>query len=393
MFEDKTKKTSLILLAFSIMFIIGFTGNMRGILLPAIKSSLAINYSSIGTMIIVSGLGYMSSTFINGFLCDKFGHKKVLAFGFALVFLGLVGLGFTRSFTILLLTMAILYLGLGSFDIALNSLTPRIFTVNTAIMVSFMHVFYGLGSAFSPKIGGWLLLKNIPWYTVYLYSIALVAFVFVLFIFSPSLPSPDNTQYAAIPVKKLLTDKKVWLFIGVLGFCESTELGISGWLVNFLQAVRGMDEGSSSQYMFYFFITFTIGRVFGGYIAEKLGYVRTILLFVSTSILLFAGGLLLGNNFVILFSAIGFFVSIMFPTMITIISKEFPQNGSSAMGLIITAAGLTGMISNWLIGILNDAFGVNLGFASILIFAFVIILLLSLLSKTLTYGKPNADFD
>ncbi|MCX7708302.1 MAG: MFS transporter [Clostridia bacterium] len=384
--ETTNKKSiSLMVLSFSIMLIIGFLGNLRGALLPTIKQDLGINYSSIGLLIVITGIGYMAATFAAGFICDKIGHKNVFAIGFILVILGLIGITFTSGFVLLTVTMTVMCFGLGCFDIGLNSLTPKIFVTNTAIMLSFLHVFFGVGSALSPQVGSWFLLRDVPWNHVYGYSLAFVALVFIFFMLTPPLPSIHAALAGSSSVSSLLKDSRLWLFIAALAFCESTELGISNWLVNFLQVERGMSEGSSAQYMFYFFIIYTVGRMFGGYIAEKVGYIKIIITFVATAMVLFAGGLFLGNTYAFLFSITGFFISIMFPTMITLISKVFPNNSSSAMGLIITGAGLTCYIINWVIGKINDTMGVFAGFSTVLIYSSMVILLLSIISKRVTY--------
>ena len=146
-----------------------------------------------------------------------------------------------------------------------------------------------------------------------------------------------------------------------------------------------MNENSSSFYLSFFFITFTIGRLTGGYLAEKIGYVKIILYNTVASMILFGTGLLIGNGGAIFFSFVGFFISIMYPTLMVIIMKEFTENTGSVMGFIITFAVVINMISNWLIGKSNDLFGVYYGFASVIIYAILIITFLLALEKKLTY--------
>jgi len=76
----------------------------------------------------------------------------------------------------------------------------------------------------------------------------------------------------------------------------------------------------------------------------------------------------------------------MFPTIMAVIMREFDKGVSSYMGFIITSASAINMISNWLIGKINDLFNVFTGFASISVFIFLIIGFLYLLSKELNYN-------
>jgi len=389
--KNNIKNKQITLLLFSIMLIIGFVGNLRGVLLPSIKQSLGISYSDIGLMIFITSLGYFTSTFIGGFIGDKIGQKKILAFGFIVVTIGLIAIFYTRSFLLLILTMLILNIGMGCFDIGLNSLAPKIFIANTAVMMSMMHVFFGLGSAASPKLASWMLSKSISWNSIYLCSLVLIAGVFIFFIFSPMEISTPTKSSIRLPLSSLLKDRRIWLFIGVFGFCEATEVGISTWLINFLQVVRGLSKGSSAQYMFYFFIIYTIGRIFGGYIAEKLGYVKTVITFIIMAILLLICGILLGGSCLILFSLTGFFISIMYPTMVTIIAKEYPQGLSSISGVVMTAAGLMSVAANWIIGRLSDKIGVLPGFAIIPVYAAIAAALLIILKRYLIYDIKTRD--
>lgn len=97
--------------------------------------------------------------------------------------------------------------------------------------------------------------------------------------------------------------------------------------------------------------------------------------------------MLLGNQFIFLFSCIGFFISIMFPTMMSIIIKEFPSGTSSIMGFIIAVNGGTNIIFNWVMGKTNDMLNVNFGFMSIVFCMVLIIAFIVPLSRILTFDK------
>lgn len=382
--DEGTKiRNTQIVQFFFIMTVIGFIGNLRGILLPSIKQSLGINYTDIGFMIFISSIGYMCANLIGGIAGDRFGQRRVIMFGFTILPLGILGLSYTRSFPALLVFMTLVSIGLGSFDIGLNSLAPGIFIVNTAVMMNTMHFFYGVGSSASPKFAGWLLLKGLPWYSIYTYSLIIVALAFIPFILSP-VKAASNTQHTSgASVFKLMTDIRILLFIGILGFSEAAEVGLGSWLVNFLQVERGMNQSISAQFMFYFFLIYTVGRMLGGHVVERLGYIRTVAASSAIVILLLIGGLSLDNRWTILFSITGFFISIMFPTIIAVISKVFHNNSSSVIGVVLTFAGMIGMMANWFIGRLNDSIGVFEGFASIPCYEVAFLVLLGILSRYL----------
>ena len=377
----------LIVLVFLCMAIFGFIENMKGTLIPSIRQQFGVDYSAIGLMLFISSFGYLIATLISGLVADKLGKKAILMFGFIVLIAATALFYQANSFTATIVLLLMISTGFGCVEVAVNSLGAQIFVRNAAVMMNMTHLFFGLGSTISPKYAGSMLARNIPWNFIYTTTLALLipALIYMAFLRFPE--TPDDENNVKFPINQMLKDKRIWLIMGTLGFCLIAEIGIANWLVNFLQEVRGMSVDQSSLYMTIFFATFMLGRLVGGYIAEKVGYIMIIVYFAIASVVLFASGMLLGNQFAFLFSCIGFFASIMFPTMMSVIMKEFPTGTSSVMGFVISAAGGINMLVNWLIGKTNDLLNVNLGFMSIAIYIALIIVFIIPLSKILTYDK------
>ena len=388
--SDKWKRIQLIILSFFLMSMFGFIRNFRGVLIPAIRSDLSLTYSNIGMMIFIATLGFMLTVFLGGIAGDKYGLKMVLGCGFCVIMFSILGFNFVNSFIVILILMFGLELGFGTIEIGSNSLGAYLFTENSAVKMNHMHLFFGIGATLGPRFAGWLLARDVSWNNVYSYSLILVAFIFILLLFSQFPEKSEETDNQSIPVKELIRNKKIWLFVGLLGGSLITELGIANWLVNFLQIIRNMGESSSSFYLSLFFITFTLGRLVGGYIAERFGYLKTFGVFTIINMILLLGGITLGRQAAFLFSIGGFFVSIMFPMTIAIIMKEFDKGIGSILGFVITAANAVNMLGNWLIGKLNDILGVYLGFSSIILFSSMILVFLFLLNKEVTFNKNIA---
>jgi len=364
------------------MALFGILENIKGAVIPPIRAEFNVPYSSIGLLLFISSGGYLLAVFFGGLVAERVGKKSVLATGYCIIILAIILLDI-KSFPLLVLLFFLINIGFGCFEISLNSLGAQIFLPNPAVMMSFLHLFYGIGSTIGPRYAGALLFQGWPWrYTFYL--VLLPLFLLVVMIIFARFPKLEGIYLSRrLPLGEVFSDKKIWLFVGVLGFCMVFEIGIGNWLINFLQVVRGMNENSSSAYMSIFFLVFTAGRLLGGFFAEKLGYVQLIFLAVLASALLFSGGLFL-EDASILFSLTGFFISFLFPTVISITIRTFPQGSSSVMALIITAAGAINMLGNWIIGRINDFFGVFAGFSAILIAPLMVLLFLVFLHKKLS---------
>lgn len=385
------KNIQMITLAFSIMIVFGFLMNLKGVLIPVIKANFNVSYSSIGLMIFIGDIGYMIATFFGGIIGEKFGIKRLLKFGFILIIISIIYMNLVKTFSLFVLLMFCIAMGAGCFEIGLNSLGAQIFVANAAVMMNLLHFFYGAGSSVSPKFAGWLLANGVTWRRIYTYSLLLICAVFI-FLLITSFPENKKTEKnSKLSLIQIVSSKKIWLFTGVLGFCIVAEVGIANWFINFLQVVHGFNADRSSLYLSIFFIVFTVGRMVGGFLAERAGYINILFYFTFTILALFAGGLLTGGIWVILFSFTGFFISIMYPTVMTIIMKEYRTDTTAVIGFIITAAGAVNMIVNWIIGKTSDYFGVYTGFASIWVYDALIIVFLLLLRKELSFIREKKD--
>jgi len=376
----------LVFLAFMMMVMLGFINNMRGTLIPPIRDFFAVNYSQIGVMLMAATFGFMSATFFGGIAASHFGLKKVIAFGFLTAAFSIFAMGYINSFLYLILLMTFLGIGLGSVEIGANSLGAKIFVERSGMMMNMLHLFFGIGASIGPRYAGWLISLGFEWHQIYLTALILILFL-LLFLFLTKFPREiENDKKDNIAVKEIVKQKKVWLFAAVLGSAVVAEIAIGSWLVNFLHIERAFTTASASTYLSLFFIVFTIGRLVGGYFTEHIGYIKILVYFAAATLMLFIIGLLVKADYgAFFFSAAGFFISIMFPTIMAVIMNEFKSGVSSYMGFIITFASAINMVSNWLIGKLNDLFGVFTGFASISFFIFMIIVFLYFLSRELEY--------
>ncbi|MGB9809309.1 MAG: MFS transporter, partial [Caldanaerobacter sp.] len=165
-----------------------------------------------------------------------------------------------------------------------------------------------------------------------------------------------------------------WLFAVMLGFYVASELGVGNWFVTFLSKWYGMGRTESSVYLSIFFATFTFGRLFGGFLVEKIGYRKSLVLFsMLASTLIFLG--ISFKKLAVLISLSGFFYSIIFPTVIAVIMKSFRKYTTPIIGITITTASTINMIANFLIGKLNDIYGVFAGFSATLVFMLIVFLI------------------
>ena len=139
------------------------------------------------------------------------------------------------------------------------------------------------------------------------------------------------------------------------------------------------NESKSSFYLALFFGIFTIGRLLGGFIVERVGYLKTVLISVTMASLLFLTGLLMGEQGMIVISISGLFFAITFPTVILSIGKVFKKNTAYITGVIMTFGSIINMIMNLILGRLNDKVGVYLSFYVVPLSLFISVVFLFLI--------------
>ncbi|WP_039931361.1 MFS transporter [Thermoanaerobacter thermohydrosulfuricus] len=377
------KNAYTIAIIYLLMMLIGIVENVKGPLIINIKTFYGVDYTMMGLFLSVGSFGFILSTFLGGFLADKIGRKSVLISGLILIIAGILGIFAARKFIVFLIFAFVMNMGMGLLEIGINAVASIVFIVNQALMMNLLHFFYGVGAIISPNMTVKLLHINFSWQQVYL-TVGVIAFILMLAVLKIKMHGEEkHIARDKIDYIQILSDKRMWLFASMLGFYVASELGIGNWAVTFFSAQYKMDNTISSLYLGLFFATFTFGRLVGGFIIERIGYIKSLLIFSLVSSILIASGMA-GRNFAFLISVAGFFYSIIFPTTIAIVMKEFKQHVTIIIAIILTISSTINMLANFLIGRLNDIFGVFIGFSAILIFMILVVFMSLILAKTET---------
>ena len=387
--KQRRSQALLVAVAFGSMLLFGFVENIKGAVIPSIRETFQASYASIGVMLFIGSAGYLSATFLGGLAGDRFGLKRVIGTGYVLILLAGLGMSLATTFAQVCVLMYLLNAGFGCLEVGVNSLGARIFLRNSALMMNLTHFFYGAGSMVGPAYAAGMLVNGQPWGRIYALA-AFAAIVVTVVLLITRFPSVAERQAEQrLSLRQVAVNRKVWLFVAVISLLVVVEIGTGNWLVSYLRGTYAMGEDESARWLSLFFLFFTLGRLFGGYIVEKLGYVRCIAIFIVVILALNAGGFALGQGGVILFSLTGFFVSVMYPTFMALIMKEFPVATGSVMGFVITAVAGVNMLMNWVVGQTSDLLGVAAGYGSFMIYAALGLLALILLSRQLTFNKKT----
>jgi fucose permease len=246
-----------------------------------------------------------------------------------------------------------------------------------------MSVFHGLGSMIAPLAAGWLLNASVNWRSIYRWELVLILVFFFYFVFL-RFPQKESQPHEALNFKQLskvaFQPSLIWFYISIALYV-SAEIGMASWMVTFLQDERSLSVTASTGALTIFFGTIMLGRLIGGFIVHRIGYLRSILFASLASIVCIAVGLFGPANLAFFLPLTGLFFSIIFPTLTAAVSDLHTENANSILGMLFTCAGAGGVFGPWIIGWVSDAFGLRVGFSVNLILAIIMTAAIFVLMK------------
>lgn len=383
MMNNAKEKNNRLLIAFIfiIMILSAISDNVRGIFVPSFKSDFSVSNTQIGTIIVIGSIGYIIFSYLGGILCEIIGHKKVLLIGTGFMTLSLITLSQSPNFIILLIGMFLLNAGWSLIGISINTMVPLLAAGFNAILMNLIHFSYGIGATITQKATGTLLYKGIDWRSIYLYIAILFGIVFITFI-------PVKTPFirkaqkdSKIDYGYIFKNKVLYFYMIGLGLYVSSEMATSNWFVNYMKEAYNISENVGTYYTTVFFGIFALGRLFGGFIVEKLGTTKSVLISSILAFFFYALGIILGEKGLFVIALSGLFFAITFPTLILTVSNVFRKNSAYAVGIITMATSAISMAMNFFMGWLNDAMGVRYAYYTIPICLFISAFFIFLIHK------------
>lgn len=344
-----------VFIIFTLMFLSPFIENTRGIFIPIFKEDFSVSNTVISSMITSVSLAGMAVTFFSGALIERIGQKKTIIIGILCLITGIFVQSQSETFLMFFIGFIPIIAGINIYGVAANTVIPILFVGTSTIAMNLLHFMYGAGSTVSQNAVGFLLDRNITWRTMYVFIALLYLIVLISFIFAkiPDEPKAENVTAG----KSIFRDPMLYIFGLGLGFYVFAEQGISLWLTNYLKEGFGLRESVGARYLSIFFLIFAFGRLVGGFIVQKTGVLRTVMATQVVALLLLAAGIMLGEDYIIIISLSGLFFSIVFPSLMSLVSVLFSEKPGMATGFMMTMVAFVLNLMNLLMGVLTDLLG------------------------------------
>ena len=380
----------LLFLAFGNMILIGVFNSMRGVSFPLIRNDFDASYSNMGLLTALVSYTMMAFCIIAGTFMDKFGLKRNLLMGFAFIIGGTLFFHGISSFWMAAMHFLIIQGGLGFFEVGLNGLGSRIFTVKTALMMNLLHFCYGLGAMAGPRFMGIMFNQGRTWQGIYPLLLIPVLLMLGLTLFV-RFPAHESSSKEGPTFWRLMKEPMVWVFGGILGLAGVVEGSSVSWSGLYLHDVYGLDAGTAmTGLVSLFYLLFTLTRLVSGFFIEKIGYVKSVITaavgILATYILVF----IFGEGGIRLIPLAGIFVALMWPTVMAINVVYFKERAQTVSSAIICIAAILGGAIHYIIGLTNRFIGPAWGFRSVLLYASLLLVLLIILGRKMMSEKAQA---
>lgn len=379
---------ALIYLAF---ISLGLPDSLLGAGWPVMHTELGVSVSFMGIISMVISGGTIISSLLSDKLTHKFGTRAVTVASVFLTVAALFGFSFSGSFSMLIIFAVPYGLGAGAIDAALNNYVALHYK---AKHMSWLHCFWGVGAIISPFIMSFAL-KNLNWNSGYrIVGFIQLAIALLLLVTLPvwKINKTESTgDTKRVGLTAALKIKGVpFLLIGFFAYCAA-EATAMYWASTYFTEVKGISGDRAASFAALFYIGITLGRFASGFITERLGDRRMILL--GTGILACGIMTLLipVQSYVTAFAAflvIGFGCAPIYPCIIHSTPANFgAENSGAIIGIQMASAYVGSTFIPPLFGLLGNAVGFSVMPVYLLAF-FALMIIMTEATFRIT-GKPG----
>lgn len=388
--KEKNQYLIPFILVTSLFFMWGLANNLTGVLIPHLRKALELSNTQSTLVDTAVYLAYFIAAIPAGLLLKKKGYKNGIITGLLVFSAGcflFIPAANSREFTIFLVGSFIIGIGLATLETAANPYAARLGPEETATTrLNLAQSFNGLAATMAPFLGTLFILSGkeyspeelalmpeadkISYFTTEAASvkgpyliIAIILLVLALvfyFMKFPEVEEKGNTEQESGSF--LAAWKYPGLRLAVIAqfFYVGAQVCITSFFIRMASNGGGMSEKEAGAYLSMYGALFMIGRFAGTGLTRIIAPARLLAIYaVAAIVLCFMAINLEGNLVVFALGAMGFFLSIMFPTIFSLGLKGLGQHTKAGSSLIVMAI-IGGAIFPVIMGNVIDRSGDNI---------------------------------
>lgn len=340
------------------MFLMAMTVAIKGVIVPQWRMEFGVDNQTISWIFTAEIIPFLIASYFGNNLLDKLKIKRTILVAISILAISLLYVPLTTSFPQLLFGM--MGIGVGSALIGLTvNLSVGLFeSKKPALLMTMVHFSFGAGAAMIQAVSGKMLSLNYSWRQLYSFLGVFGLLTIILISFS-EFPKLRVRESKGREIKNM---PLLILLVFSLGFYLVGEIGMTNWFINFTVDGYGLNAATAATFLSIFFILFTLGRFVGGFILEKIEFLKVASLAAATAAVMIFVTLFIGEKYLFLTSLSGLMQALIYPALVLVVA-DLSRDNSKVMSIFITGGYLIYILINYLIGTLNDKIGVVAAFS------------------------------
>lgn len=392
------------ILVSSLFFLWGIANNLNGILIPHLRKALQLTNMQSTFVDTAVYLAYFSAAIPAGMILKKFGYKKGIIAGLIVFSIGafmFIPAANLRAYNIFLLGLFIIGCGLTILETAANPYASKLGDPATSTArLTLAQSFNGLAVFIAPVIGTIFILSGkefsndelaamseadklsyltteaasvkMPYLSLGIFLLA-IAVLYLVNKF-PELKEDEGGEDEGSLTSALKHKHLVWAVIAQF-FYVGAQVCVTSFFIRAAIAGGGVDEKTAGYYLSVYGILFMVGRFAGSAIMRVIAPNKLLSLYAIMCIALSIVAIKTDGQYVVVaLGGLGFFMSIMFPTIFSLGIAGLKSNTKPASSLLVMSI-IGGAIFPVIMGNIIDRFGddIQIGYVVPMIcYAFVL---------------------
>lgn len=378
--------TLLLALIYIAFISLGLPDSLLGSGWPVMHEALGVPTSYMGIISMVISGGTIISSLLSDRLTRKLGTHTVTVSSVFLTAVALLGFSVSDRFWMLILFAIPYGLGAGAIDAALNNYVALHYTSRH---MSWLHCFWGVGTIVSPFVMSYALTYS-TWSNGYrIVGFIQIGISLLLLVTLPvwkinKQETSDSSKSIGL-VGALKINGVPTLLLSFFAYCAA-EATAMGWASTYMVEYKGIAAEAAARFASLFFIGITVGRFLSGFIMNKLGDrkmiiigtcilscgIISLLIPVQNPVLTFVG-----------FVVIGLGCAPIYPCIIHSTPDNFgAENSGAIIGIQMASAYVGSTFMPPLYGLLGN----HIGFSILPVYLTAFVILMIVMSE-LTFRK------
>lgn len=384
--EQRRKFLVPFILVTSLFFLWGMAHNLDSVLIPHLKKACQLNNRQ-STLVDTSVFfAYFIMAIPAGMFLKKWGYKNGIITGLLVFAIGaflFIPAANTRSFEFFLLALFVIGCGLAMLETAANPYAAILGTPEkSSTRLNLAASFNGLAAFIAPLIGTAFILSGIEYSNtelsqmpatqklVYLNQeaaavkmpylilgsvLVMVAILFLFFHF-PEVKSETRVVKPREFIRVLRHKHLTWAVIAQFAYVGA-QVCVTSFFIRMAKQGGGIDEKTAGYYLGVYGLLFMIGRFAGTFFLKYISSHKLLTIYAAMATILSALAIFgSGNSVIYSLGGLGFFMSIMFPTIFSLGLEELGTDTKIGSSLLVMSI-VGGAIFPYLMGTIIDMRG------------------------------------